>query len=177
VPGSVGRPLPEVELRLVAGDGTPVARGDPGEVVVRGPNVFSGYWNQPQATRDVLDDDGWFRTGDVGYADDGNLYLVDRKQDIIIVSGFNVYPREVEDVLQHHPKIAQAAVVATPHPYTGEAVKAVVSLAEGEEATAEEIIAFCQRLLARFKCPEVVEFADELPTLPTGKVRRRDLRR
>jgi long-chain acyl-CoA synthetase len=176
VPGSVGRPVPGVELRLVDEQGEPVRQGDPGEVLARGPNVFSGYWNDPAATSEVLDADGWFHTGDVGYADDGNLYLVDRKKDLIIVSGFNVYPREVEEVLFRHPKVAQAAVVATPHPYTGEAVKAVVVLAPGEEASGEELSDYCRRFLARFKCPEVVEFVDELPVLPTGKVRRRDLR-
>ncbi|HVM15046.1 MAG TPA: long-chain fatty acid--CoA ligase [Egibacteraceae bacterium] len=176
VPGSVGRPLPDVELRVVDDHGQPVSEGDPGEVLVRGPNVFIGYWNDERATKEVLDDDGWFSTGDVGYTDDGYLYLVDRKRDLIIVSGFNVYPREVEEVLYRHPKVAEAAVVGTPHPYTGESVKAVVVLRGGEEATAEELIDFCRRSLARFKAPEVVRFVDELPHNPSGKVLRRELR-
>jgi long-chain acyl-CoA synthetase len=175
-PGSVGKPVPGVEIRLIDERGNPVRRGDPGEVVVRGPNVFSGYWQRPEETAEVLDDDGWFRTGDVGYAADGNLYLVDRKKDLIIVSGFNVYPREVEEVLYQHPKLAEAAVIGVPHPYTGEAVKAVVVLRPGEEATAQEVIDFAARSLARFKCPEVVEFVEELPHLPSGKVLRRQLR-
>jgi long-chain acyl-CoA synthetase len=175
-PGSVGRPVPGVEIRLLDEKGESVGRGDPGEVVVRGPNVFAGYWHQPEATAEVLDSDGWFHTGDIGIAMDGNLYLVDRKKDLIIVSGFNVYPREVEEVLYRHPKVAEAAVIGVPHPYTGEAVKAVVVLKEGEESTAEEIIEFCRRHLARFKNPEVVEFAGSLPMLPSGKVKRRELR-
>ena len=176
LPGSVGRPVPGVELRLVDDKGADVNPGDPGEVVVRGPNVFSGYWRQPAATAEVLDADGWFHTGDVGILDGGNLYLVDRKKDLIIVSGFNVYPREVEEVLFRHPKVAEAAVIGTPHPYTGEAVKAVVVLRPGEEASAEEITDFCRRSLARFKCPEVIEFVHALPVNPSGKVLRRQLR-
>jgi long-chain acyl-CoA synthetase len=176
LPGSVGRPVPGVELRLVDEKGRDCPMGDPGEVVVRGPNVFQGYWHQPEATAEVLDADGWFRTGDVGLLDGGNLFLVDRKKDLIIVSGFNVYPREVEEVLYTHPKVAEAAVIGTSHPYTGEAVKAVVVLRPGEEATADEITDFCRRSLARFKCPEVIEFVSELPHLPSGKVLRRALR-
>ncbi|MBA2529205.1 MAG: AMP-binding protein [Euzebyales bacterium] len=176
-PGSVGRPLPDVELRLLDDKGRDVAPGDPGEVVVRGPNVFGGYLDDPTATAAVLDPDGWFATGDVGLFDDGDLFLVDRKSDLIIVSGFNVYPREVEEVLSRHPKVAEAAVVGTPHPYTGEAVKAVVVLRPGEEATADDITEFCRRSLARFKAPEVVEFAAELPHTASGKVARRHLRR
>jgi long-chain acyl-CoA synthetase len=175
-PGSVGKPVRGVELRLVDDHGQRVPEGDLGEVAVRGPNVFSGYWNAPAATAEVIDSGGWFHTGDIGYLSEGDLFLVDRKSDLIIVSGFNVYPREVEDVLYRHPKVAAAAVVGTPHPYTGEAVKAVVVLRPGEEATAEEIISFCSRWIARFKCPEVVEFVSELPQLPSGNVRRQDLR-
>ncbi len=176
VPGSVGRPVPGVELRLLDDRGNDVRPGDPGEVVVRGPNVFRGYWHQPEATGEVLTADGWFSTGDVGIVDNGDLYLVDRKKDLILVSGFNVYPREVEEVLFRHPKVAQAAVVGAPHPYTGETIRAVVVLRPGEEATGEEITDFCRRYLARFKCPEVVEFAQALPVNPSGKVLRRELR-
>ena len=176
LPGSVGKPVPGVELRLLDDRGVQVRAGDPGEVVVRGPNVFSGYWRQPEATAEVLEPDGWFHTGDVGILDGGNLYLVDRKKDMILVSGFNVYPREVEEVLYRHPKVAEAAVIGTPHPYTGEAVKAVIVLRAGEEADAEDINNFCRRYLARFKCPEVIEFVDALPVNPSGKVLRRELR-
>lgn len=175
-PGSIGRPLPRVEVRVVDEDGSDVEEGDPGEILVRGPNVFGGYWNQDDATAEAFRE-GWFRTGDVAYADeDGYLFIVDRKKDLVIVSGFNVYPREVEDVLYRHPKVQEAAVVGVPHPYTGEAVKAIVVPRPGESPTEEEIIDFCRRSLARFKCPQVVEFARELPHTITGKVLRRALR-
>lgn len=176
-PGSIGKPLPGVDVRIVDESGADVEEGDPGELVVRGPNVFAGYWRQPEATRVALPEDGWLRTGDVGYADeDGYIFLVDRKKDLILVSGFNVYPREVEDALYRHPKVAEAAVVGIPHPYTGEAVKAIVVLRPGEIATEEDVIDHCRRSLARFKVPQVVEFASELPHLPTGKVLKRVLR-
>ncbi len=175
-PGSIGRSLPGVEVRIIDGSGDDVEEGDPGEIIVRGPNVFRGYWRQEEATAEVLRD-GWLHTGDVGYLDaDGYIFLVDRVKDLIIVSGFNVYPREVEDALFRYPKVADAAVVGTPHHYTGEAVKAFVVLKPGESATEEEIVEFCKRSLARFKCPQVVEFVKELPHLPTGKVLRRMLR-
>ena len=175
-PGSVGRPVPGVELRLLDDKGNEVRAGDPGEIVVRGPNVFAGYWNDEAATKQALDDEGWFHTGDVGLLDGGDLFIVDRKKDLVIVSGFNVYPREVEDVLYRNPKVAEAAVIGVPHPYTGEAVKAVIVLAQGEEATEEEIVAFCRRYLARFKCPEIVEFVDRIPHNAAGKILRRELR-
>lgn len=175
-PNSIGLPLPEVELRLVDEQGEDCEEGDPGEIVVRGPNVFRGYWKQDAETATAMRD-GWFHTGDVAYADaDGYLFLVDRKKDLIIVSGFNVYPREVEDVLFRHPKVAEAVVIGIPHPYTGEAVKALVVLRQGERATEEEIIDFCKRSIARFKCPQVVEFVPELPHTQTGKVLRRAVR-
>ena len=175
-PGSIGKPLPGVEVRIVDHSGDDVEDGDPGEIIVRGPNVFRGYWRQDAATAEVIVD-GWFHTGDVGYADeDGYIFLVDRVKDLIIVSGFNVYPREVEEAIFRHPKVADTAVVGIPHPYTGEAVKAFVVLKPGETTTEEEILEFCKRSLARFKCPQVVEFVSELPHLPTGKVLRRLLR-
>ena len=175
-PGSIGKPLPDIELRLVDEDGDDVVEGDPGEIVVRGPNVFAGYWRRAAETKEAMRD-GWFHTGDVAYEDeDGYLTIVDRKKDLIIVSGFNVYPREVEEVLHRHPKIADAAVVGVSHPYTGEAVKAIVALKPGERTTEEDVIDFCKRSLARFKCPESVEFTDEIPHTMTGKVLRRALR-
>jgi long-chain acyl-CoA synthetase len=175
-PGSVGRPLPGVEVRLVDERGRDVERGDPGEVWVRGDNVFAGYYNDADATAEVLSD-GWLRTGDVGVIDDdGDLQLVDRKRDLIIVSGFNVYPREVEEVLFRHPGVADAAVVGVPHAYTGEAVKAVVVARPGSGLTVEDVSAHCRTFLARFKCPEVVELVDRLPYTVTGKVKRRELR-
>jgi long-chain acyl-CoA synthetase len=175
-PNSIGRPLPEVQIRLVDEHGEEVEEGDPGEIVVRGPNVFGGYWRQEAETSKAIRD-GWFHTGDVAYADEnGYLYLVDRKKDLIIVSGFNVYPREVEEVLFRHPKVADAAVIGIPHPYTGEAVKAMIVLKPGERATEEEIVDFCKRSIARFKCPATVEFVTELPHTQTGKVLKRALR-
>lgn len=177
-PGYVGRPLPEVELRLVDEEGRDVERGDPGEVWVRGANVFAGYWGDEEATARVLTPDGWLRTGDVGVRDDdGDLRLVDRKRDLVIVSGFNVYPREVEEVLEEHPGVVQAAVVGIPHPYTGEAVKAYVVPASGSDLTEDDVVAWTRRHLARFKCPEVVDLVRELPSTATGKVLRRALRR
>ena len=173
-PGSIGRPIPGVELRLTDERGRPVEEGDPGEVVVRGDNVFAGYW--PDGA-DGPDADGWFATGDVAYLDaDGDLHLVDRRLDLVLVSGFNVYPREVEDVLVAHPDVQEAAVLGIPHPYTGEAVKALVVLAPGARLTADELIAHAARSLARFKCPTAVEFVPELPHGATGKVRKGRLR-
>lgn len=174
--GSIGKPLPGIELRIVDESGQDVELGDPGEIVVRGPNVFKGYWHREEATEQVFRD-GWFRTGDIAVQDeDGYLYLVDRKRDLIIVSGFNVFPSEVETALLQNPLIAEAAVVGQPHPYTGETVKAFVVLEAGQTATEEAIIGDVQRHLAKFKCPTSVEIVDSLPHLLTGKVLRRALR-
>jgi long-chain acyl-CoA synthetase len=175
-PGSIGKPLPQVELRLVDDEGEDVELGDPGEILVRGPNVFSGYWNDEEATSAAFLD-GWFRTGDVAVKDEeGYLYLVDRKRDLIIVSGFNVYPSEVELALMENPKTAEAAVIGEPHPYTGETVKAFVVLNDGSEATERELLDDVGTRLARFKCPTRIEIVDSLPRLLTGKVLRRALR-
>lgn len=175
--GSIGAPLSGVEVRLVGPEGDDVLIGDAGEVWVRGPNVFVGYWEDPEATAEVLDAEGWLHTGDVGIVDDeGNLYLVDRVKDIIIVSGFNVYPAEVEEVLAAHPAVAQCAVVGVPHPYSGEAVKAWVVLEPGRSTDEDEVAAWCAERLARYKCPDKVMFVDELPVAPSGKLLRRSLR-
>jgi long-chain acyl-CoA synthetase len=174
--GSIGKPLPGIQLRVVDEEGNDVELGDPGEIVVRGPNVFKGYWNRDEATEQVFRD-GWFRTGDIAVQDeDGYLYLVDRKRDLIIVSGFNVFPSEVEAALLQNPDIAEAAVIGQPHPYTGETVKAFVVMQSGRSATEEEIIGHVQTQLARFKCPTSVEIVESLPHLITGKVLRRALR-
>jgi long-chain acyl-CoA synthetase len=173
-PGSIGKPVPGVELKIVDESGDEVDEEDPGEIVVRGPNVFSGYW--PDGT-DGPGKDGWFATGDVAYADrDGDLFLVDRRKELILVSGFNVYPREVEDVLLRHPDVAEAAVIGIPHPYTGEAVKALVVVRPGAQLSADDVVAHCALSLARFKCPSTVEFVDELPHSATGKVSKGRLR-
>lgn len=177
--GTVGMPLPGIEVRVVEVAGGPnpedAAPGDPGEVWVRGPNVFVGYHGDPDATAATLTDDGWLRTGDIGLVDaDGYLRLVDRDKDLVIVSGFNVYPREVERVLDLHEAVVESAVVGVPHPYTGEAVKAFV--VTRDEVTEEDLVAFCRGHLAAYKCPEIVEFAAGLPHTASGKVRRVELR-
>jgi long-chain acyl-CoA synthetase len=173
-PGSIGRAVPGVELKLVDEAGDDVEDDDAGEVVVRGANVFSGYWPTGEGGPDA---DGWFATGDVAYADDaGDLFLVDRRKELILVSGFNVYPREVEDVLLRHPDVDEAAVIGIPHPYTGEAVKALVVVRAGAQLSADDVVAHCAVSLARFKCPSAVEFVDELPHSATGKVSKGRLR-
>lgn len=175
--GSIGTVLPGVEVRLVDAEGEDVFVGDSGEIWVRGPNVFQGYYDDPIATAGALDADGWLHTGDIAVVDEqGYLYLVDRAKDLIIVSGFNVFPAEVEEVLLQHPAVGAAAVVGVAHPYSGEAVKAYVVLDEGVSAEEDDIIAWCADRLARYKCPEKVMFVDELPQGVGGKVLRRVLR-
>jgi long-chain acyl-CoA synthetase len=177
VPGSVGLPLPDVEVRLVGEDGHDVEPGDDGELWVRGPNVFQGYWNDPEATALALTPDGWLRTGDVAIRDeDGLLYLVDRLKDLVIVNGFNVYPREVERVLLSSGVVAQAAVVGVPHPLTGEALVAFVVPLPDAEVDVDVLEARCREQLARYKWPTRIEVVDDLPTTATGKVRRVELR-
>jgi long-chain acyl-CoA synthetase len=176
-PGSIGPPLPGVDVRLVDADATDVLPGDPGEIWVHGPNVFPGYWRDPDATARALTGDGWLRTGDIAVADDaGELSLVDRAKDLIIVSGFNVYPAEVEDVLLDHPDVAEAAVVGEPDPRTGEAVVAFVVAEPRRRPDPDELVAHCARSLARYKCPARVELVDSLPRSFAGKVLRRELR-
>ena len=173
-PNSIGRPIPGVEVVLRDQAGRPVLEGDPGEVVVRGANLFSGYWPDGAGGPDG---DGWFPTGDVAVLDgDGDLQLVDRRIEMVLVSGFNVYPREVEEVLGRHPDIEEAAVLGIAHPYTGETVKALVVLRDGARLTADDVVAHCARSLARFKCPTTVEFVTELPHSVTGKISKARLR-
>jgi len=173
--GSVGRALAGVEIRLVNVDGDALV-GDVGEVWVRGDNVFAGYYGDPEATASVLDADGWLHTGDMGTTDDdGYLYLVDRSKDLIIVSGFNVYPAEVEEMLVTHPAVAEAAVVGVAHPHTGEAVKAYVVTVVGPGVDEETLIEFSLDHLARYKCPSEVIFVDAFPRNASGKLVRRSL--
>ncbi|HSN06756.1 MAG TPA: AMP-binding protein [Candidatus Angelobacter sp.] len=173
-PGCVGSPLPGVEIRLVDEEGADVDEDDPGEIWVRGANLFSGYWPDGSGGPD---DDGWYATGDVGYRDeDGDLHLVDRRRDLILVSGFNVYPFEIETVIAGHPDVAEVAVVGIPHEHTGEAVKAFVAPLPGRTVTREQIAALCESRLARFKCPTVIEVVDRLPHSSTGKIARARLR-
>ena len=176
-PTSIGVVLPNVEVRLVDEDGEDALEGDSGEIWVRGPNVFTGYWQNEEATRAALTEDGWLRTGDIAVADDeGYLYIVDRAKDLIIVSGFNVYPAEVEEVLEEHPSIAGVAVVGAPHPHTGETVKAFVVPVQGRLLEEDEVIDFCASRLARYKCPTKVMFVESLPMGLGGKLLRRALR-
>jgi long-chain acyl-CoA synthetase len=173
--GSVGPPLPGVEVRLVDTDGAEVLEGDPGEILVRGPNVFAGYWEDDGATAAVLAD-GWLHTGDIAVADaDGWLSLVDRAKDVIIVSGFNVYPGEVEDVLRAHPDVADVAVVGEPHPRTGETVVAYIVAADGRVPDPVELLRHAGRRLARYKLPTRLVVVDSLPRTLAGKLVRRAL--
>ncbi len=176
--GSIGVPFPDTEARIVSLDDKreemPV--GESGELAVRGPQVMKGYWNRPDETALVLDSDGWLYTGDIARMDeDGFFYIVDRKKDIIIASGYNIVPREVEEVLYAYPKVQEAVVAGVPDPYRGETVKAYIVLKQGETATAEEIIAFCKERLAPYKVPKLVEFRSELPKSAVGKFLRRVL--
>jgi long-chain acyl-CoA synthetase len=173
--GSVGRALAGVEVRLVNANGEALV-GDVGEVLVRGDNIFAGYYNDPTATAEVLDGDGWLHTGDMATTDDdGYLYLVDRSKDLVIVSGFNVYPAEVEEMLVTHPAVSEAAVVGVAHPHTGEAVKAYVVAAAGSDVDEETLIEFSLDHLARYKCPSKVIFVEALPRNTSGKLVRRNL--
>ena len=174
-PGSVGKVLGGIEVRLVGDAGEDVPVGDAGEVWVRGDNVFLGYWNDPAATDRVLRD-GWLRTGDIAVADeDGYLYLVDRAKDLIIVSGFNVFPAEVEAVLLGHPDVVEAGVLGVPHPHHGEAVKAYVVARPGSQLDEDTLIEYSMDYLARYKCPTKVIFVEELPRNAAGKLIRREL--
>jgi len=173
-PGSVGRPLPNVELRIADEQGEDVEGDDPGEIVIRGGNLFSGYW--PDGV-DGPDDDGWYRTGDVGFLDaDGDLFLVDRLRELVIVSGFNVFPSEVEEVLVGAPGVREAAVIGVPSEETGEAVKAFVVPRAGATVDIAEVREYAGTRLARFKCPVEIEVVDHLPHSVTGKVAKGRLR-
>lgn len=175
--GSVGMALPGVAVRVVDGSGEDVLDGDPGEIWVRGPNVFGGYWKDPEATAEALTDDGWLKTGDIGViGEEGDLFVVDRSKDLVIVSGFNVYPAEVEKVVGAIPGVAEAVVVGRADPETGEAVEVVIVLAPGAELTEEEVRAWSAKQLARYKCPTTVRFVAELPHGLAGKALRRALR-
>jgi long-chain acyl-CoA synthetase len=176
--GSIGLPIPATESRIVdVADGTrELPIGEVGELILRGPQVMKGYWNKPKETEAVLRD-GWLYTGDIARKDeDGYYYIVDRKKDLIIAGGFNIYPREVEEVLFENPAVQEAAVVGIPDPYRGETVKAFVVLKQAMTATAEEIMAWCRERLASYKVPRQVEFRDSLPKSGVGKYLRRELR-
>ncbi len=176
-PGTVGLPVFGVEVRCVDDHDNPLPAGERGEVVVRGPNVMKGYYGRPEATAEAMLD-GWFRTGDIGQFDaDGYLAIVDRKKDLILRGGFNVYPREIEEVLLTHPGVAQVAVIGIPDPRLGEEVKAVVVRRAAATLSEAELIEWAREQMAAFKYPRVIEFRDQLPTSATGKVLKRELRR
>jgi long-chain acyl-CoA synthetase len=176
--GSIGRPLPDTECRIVdLNDGvTAVPVGKTGELLIKGPQVMKGYWNMPEETAATLTD-GWLHTGDIAKMDaEGYFYIVDRKKDMIISSGYNVYPRDIEEVFYEHPKVQEACTIGIPHPNRGEAAKVFVVLKEGETATEEELIAYCEGKLAKYKLPTEIEFRQELPKTNVGKILRKDLR-
>jgi long-chain acyl-CoA synthetase len=176
--GSIGLPRPDVDSKIVdleTGE-KDLPPGEKGELCIRGPQVMKGYWNRPEETSKALRN-GWLYTGDIARMDEeGYFYIVDRKKDMIICSGYNVYPREIEEVLYQHPKIREACILGVPDPYRGETVKAFVVLKENQQATAEEIIEYCQKNMAKYKVPTSVEFRQELPKSNVGKVLRKILR-
>jgi long-chain acyl-CoA synthetase len=175
-PGSCGRPVPNVDVRIVGDDDEPVPQGEQGEVCIKGPNIMAGYYNLPDETARALRG-GWFHSGDIGYLDeDGYLYITDRKKDMIIRGGFNIYPRDIEEVLHGHPAVLEAGVVGVPDQTMGEEVKAFVVLRPGQQATAEELLDVCRAHLAKYKTPRWIEFIDVLPKNPIGKVLKRELR-
>ncbi|MGN6587460.1 MAG: long-chain-fatty-acid--CoA ligase [Solirubrobacterales bacterium] len=174
-PGSIGTPLEEVEMKVVDENDEEVPQGEVGEVVIRGHNIMKGYWQRPDATAEAMRG-GWFHTGDMAKVDeDGYFFIVDRKKDLIIRGGYNVYPREVEEILYEHPKIREAAVVGIPHDEWGEEIGAAVVLHEGEEMAPEEVSGYVKERIAAYKYPRLVWFIDDLPKGPTGKILKREI--
>ncbi|MPY35511.1 long-chain fatty acid--CoA ligase [Streptomyces adustus] len=174
--GSIGLPIRGVEVRLVADDGSTVAPGEVGEIAIRGENVMKGYWNRPEATEDAVRG-GWFHSGDLARVDeDGYYFIVDRKKDLIIRGGYNVYPREIEEVLYEHPAVAEAAVVGVPHQVHGEEIAAVVTLRQdGADTSADALRDFVKERVAAYKYPRIVTFTDALPKGATGKILKREI--
>ncbi|MBC7113752.1 MAG: long-chain-fatty-acid--CoA ligase [Candidatus Methanomethyliales bacterium] len=169
-PGSVGLPIPGVEVKIVDDEDNPLPVNEVGEIVVRGPNVMKGYWNRPQETEEAFRN-GWFHTGDLGKIDEeGYLHIVGRKKEMIISGGFKIFPREVEEVLHTHPKVKEVAVVGIPDPVRGESVKAYIVLKDGTTATEKELDEFCRNNLAAFKVPRIYEFVSSIPRTPSGKI-------
>jgi long-chain acyl-CoA synthetase len=174
-PGSIGIPIEGVEMKVVDDDGKDVPQGEVGEIVIRGHNVMKGYWEKPDATAETLID-GWLHTGDMAKIDeDGYFFIVDRKKDLIIRGGYNVYPREVEEVLYEHPAVREAAVVGIKDDQLGEEVGAAVALKDGQDASADELRAFVKDQVAAYKYPRRVWFVDDLPKGPTGKILKREI--
>jgi long-chain acyl-CoA synthetase len=176
--GSIGVPLPDTLCRIVQLDDptTDMPVGEAGEMLIQGPQVMREYWNMPEETQNTLIN-GWLHTGDIAHMDeDGYFFIVDRKKDMIISGGYNVYPRDIDEVLFEHPKVVEACAIGIPHPSRGEQVKAFVVLVPGQTATPEEMIDYCKGKLATYKLPTQIEFIDELPKTNVGKVLRKDLR-
>ena len=174
--GSIGTPIEGVEMRVVDLDGVEVPQGKTGEIQIRGHNVMKGYWNLPDATAATITPEGWLNTGDVGRIDeDGYFYIVDRTKDLIIRGGYNVYPREIEEVLYEHPAVAEAAVIGIPHDSLGEEVGAAVALKKGATVTADELREYVKARVAAYKYPRLVWLVDALPKGPTGKLLKREI--
>ncbi|MEA2382229.1 MAG: long-chain acyl-CoA synthetase [Solirubrobacteraceae bacterium] len=175
-PGSIGIPIDGVEMRVIDADGAEVPTGDVGEVAIRGHNVMKGYWKQEQATADAIDPDGWFKTGDMAKLDeDGYFFIVDRKKDLVIRGGYNIYPREVEEVFYEHPDVREVAVIGIPHDELGEEVAAAIALKAGADSTPDELRDFVKQRVAAYKYPRHVWLVDELPKGPTGKILKREI--
>ncbi|MBO2637383.1 long-chain-fatty-acid--CoA ligase FadD [Shewanella algae] len=174
--GSIGLPAPSTQIQVRGDDGQVLPQGETGELFAKGPQVMLGYWQRPEETAKVIDKDGWLATGDIGYMDEkGFFYIVDRKKDMILVSGFNVFPNEVEEVVALHPKVVEVAAVGVPHEVSGELVKIFV-VAKDKSLTEKELIKHCRHHLTGYKVPKLVEFKDELPKTNVGKILRRELR-
>jgi long-chain acyl-CoA synthetase len=174
-PGSIGTPIEGVEMKVVDDDGKEVPQGEVGEIVIKGHNVMKGYWGRDDATAEAIKD-GWFHSGDMAKVDeDGYFFIVDRKKDLIIRGGYNVYPREIEEVLYEHPAVREAAVIGMPHDEMGEEVGAAVALKEGESVSEDELQKFVKDQVAAYKYPRKVWFVDELPKGPTGKILKREI--
>ncbi|MBX3021957.1 MAG: AMP-binding protein [Bdellovibrionales bacterium] len=174
--GTIGLPLPSTEMDLWSDEGKPVKQGEPGEIVIRGPQVMKGYWNKPEETAQMLTTDGWLKTGDIGVMDaEGFIKIVDRKKDMILVSGFNVYPNEIEEIVVGHPKVLECAAIGVPDAHSGEVVKIFV-VPKDSSLTEKEVLDFCKANLTGYKMPKQVEFRKELPKTNVGKILRRELR-
>jgi long-chain acyl-CoA synthetase len=176
-PGSIGLPIDGVEMRVIDDDGNEVPQGDVGEVAIRGHNIMKGYWRREEATAEAIDADGWFKTGDIAKVDeDGYFFIVDRKKELVIRGGFNIYPREIEEVLYEHPDVREAAVIGIPHDALGEEVAAAVALKPGAKSTPGELRDFVKQRVAAYKYPRHVWLVDELPKGPTGKILKREIK-
>jgi long-chain acyl-CoA synthetase len=176
-PGSIGTAIKGVEMKVADKEGNPLSPGEIGEIWIRGHNVMKGYWRRPDATEEVMTPDGWFKSGDMARVDeDGYYYIVDRKKDLIIRGGYNVYPREIEEVLYEHPAVRDAAVIGVPHPEYGEEVAAAVALVPGASITPQELRDYVKGQVAGYKYPRHVWIVDELPKGATGKILKREIK-